>query len=123
MLSDRCDAKAARRFFQAALGSTARPLEVTTDRAASYPVVLAELVPGAFDNLEKYANNRVEADHGRFKARLKSMRGLKIDRNTSVIAAGHAFIQNLRRGHYELGVEAAPKQRLIDAFDELVLAI
>ena len=73
--------------------------------------------------MEKYANNRVEADHGRLKARLRPMRGLKVDGNAAVIAIGHAFIQNLRRGHYELGMEAAPKQRLIDAFDELALAI
>ena len=51
------------------------------------------------------------------------MRGLKTDRNARVIVIGHAFIQNLRRGHYELGVDAAPKQRLIDAFDELALAV
>jgi transposase, IS6 family len=36
---------------------------------------------------------------------------------------GHASIQNLRRGHYELGVEAATKHRLAAAFDELALAI
>jgi transposase, IS6 family len=36
---------------------------------------------------------------------------------------GHAFIQNLRRGHYELGVEAVPVYSLATAFDELRLAI
>src|ERR1700694_4528372 len=123
MLSDRRDAKAARRFFDSALLRAARPVEVTTDRAAIYPPVLDELLPGAFHSLEKYANNRVEADHGRLKARLRPMRGLKSDRNTGVIAAGHAFIQNLRRGHYELGMEATPKHRLADAFHELALAI
>jgi uncharacterized protein (DUF934 family) len=30
---------------------------------------------------------------------------------------------NLRRGHYELGIEAAPKHRLADVFHELALAI
>jgi transposase, IS6 family len=123
MLSERRDALAARKFFHAALVCAARPVEVTTDRAAGYPALLDELLPGAFHNFEKYANNRVEADHGRLKARLRPMRGLKVDRNAAVIAAGHAFIQNLRRGHYELGVEAAPKQRPIDAFDELALAV
>ena len=123
MLSNRRDANAALRFFQAALLRAVRPVEVTTDRAAIYPPVLDDLLPGAFHNMEKYANNRVEADHGRLKARLRPMRGLKVDGNAAVIAIGHAFSQNLRRGHYELGVEAAPKQRLIDAFDELALAI
>ena len=33
--------------------------------------------------------------------------------------AGHAFLQNLRRGHYELGVDASPALRLDAAFTEL----
>jgi hypothetical protein len=40
------------------------------------------------------------------------MRGLKQLRSTRVICAGHAFIQNVRRGHYELGSDADPKNRL-----------
>jgi hypothetical protein len=52
------------------------------------------------------------------------MRGLRTDRTTSVVIRGHSFIQNLRRGHYELGVEARHKQlRLAAAFDELSDAI
>jgi hypothetical protein len=35
----------------------------------------------------------------------------------------HAFIQSLRRGHHDLGMEGAPKHRLADAFDELALAM
>jgi hypothetical protein len=34
------------------------------------------------------------------------------------IAAGHTFIQSLRRGRYQFGMKAAPKQRIADAFDE-----
>jgi transposase, IS6 family len=67
-----------------------------------YPRVLDELVPGARDVLEQYANNRVGSDHARLKARLRPMRGLKTIRSLRTIAAGHAFVQNLRRGHYEL---------------------
>ncbi|WP_412103014.1 DDE-type integrase/transposase/recombinase [Plantactinospora sp. KLBMP9567] len=44
----------------------------------------------------------MEADHSHLKHRLCSMRGLRTDRTTQVITAGHAFMQNLRRGHYEL---------------------
>jgi transposase-like protein len=123
MLSVRRDGQAARRFFERALACAARPVEVVTDRAPVYPSVLDELLPDAFHNVEKYANNRVEADHGRLKARLRPMRGLKTDRSVAVLVAGHAFIQNLRRGHYELGTQAPPKQRLADAFEELALAI
>jgi hypothetical protein len=40
-----------------------------------------------------------------------------------VISAGHAFIQDLRRGHYELGTDADPKRQLPAAFTELAVAI
>jgi hypothetical protein len=40
-----------------------------------------------------------------------------------VISTGHAFLQNLRRGHYELGVDTDPKRQLLAAFTELALAI
>ena len=57
------------------------------------------------------------------KARLRPMRGLKQDRSARVIIAGHAFVQNLRRGHYELAVEQPTNRRAAVAFDQLVLAI
>jgi hypothetical protein len=40
----------------------------------------------------------------------------------SVVIRGHAFIQNIRRGHNELGVDVAPINRRASAFDELRLA-
>ena len=52
------------------------------------------------------------------------MRGLQRDRTASVVIRGHAFIQNLRRGHYEFGVEATNERvRVAAAFDELSRAI
>jgi len=57
------------------------------------------------------------------KARLRPLRGLKRDRTASVVIRGHAFIQNLRRGHYELGVDARPGLTLAAAFDELALVL
>jgi transposase-like protein len=104
--SPRRDITAARRFFERAIATTkVAPVEVVTDRAATYPIVLDELLPAAWHRTEQYANNRVECDHGRLKARLRPMRGLKQDHSTRVIIAGHAFVQNLRRGHYELATE------------------
>jgi hypothetical protein len=38
-------------------------------------------------------------------------------------AAGHAFVQNLRRGHYELAVEEPVNRRLAVSFNELAMAI
>ena len=75
-MSQRRDARSARRFFERAIGTTKVPrVEVVTDRAATYPMVLQELLPAAWHRTEQYANNRVEADHGRLKARLRPMRG------------------------------------------------
>jgi len=123
-MSARRDAKAARRFFQRAIGTTkVLPVEVVTDRAATYPIVLEELLPVPWHRTERYANNRVEADHGRLKSRLRPMRGLKQDRSASVIIGGHAFVQNVRRGHYELAAEELASRRLAVAFDELAMAI
>ena len=58
--------------------------------------VLDELVPTAVHVTEQYGNNnRIEADHGPLKARLRPMRGLKRFGSAAVIAIGHAFVQNL----------------------------
>jgi IS6 family transposase len=123
-LSPQRDHKAARRFFERAIGSTkVMPAEVITDRAPPYPLVLLELLPAVWHRTDQYANNRIECDHGRLKARLQPMRGLKQDRSAKVIVAGHAFVQNLRRGHYELAVEEPANRRLTVAFAELALAI
>ena len=94
------------------------PIEVTTDRAPVYPRVIDELAPGARHVLEQYANNPIEADHGRLKARLRPMRGPKRLRSARTIAAGHDFVQNLRRGHYELAPAAAANDRVRLAFTE-----
>ena len=123
LLSQRRDLAAARRFFTRALRAGTIPAEVTTDRAPAYPRVLDELIPSALHTVERYANNPVEADHGRLKARLRPMRGLKRHRSARIISAGHAFVQNLRRGHYELATNVPARHRIRAAFDELTMAI
>ena len=123
-VSPRRDARAARWFFQQAIGATkVTPVEVTTDQAPVYPGVLEALLPAAWHRTDQYANNGIECDHGRLKARLRPMRGLKQDRSAQVIIAGYALVQNLRRGHYELAVEELATRRLATAFDELAVAI
>jgi transposase-like protein len=118
------DGTAARRFFEHAICTTKTiPMEVVTDLAPVYAATLEELLPAAWHRTDRYGNNRLEADHGRLKARLRPMRGLKQDRSARVVIAGHGFMQNLRRGHYELAVEEPVTRRLAVAFDELALAI
>ena len=122
-VSSRRDARSARRFFETALGAHREPVEVVTDRAPALRAVIDELMPAALHNTEQYANNRVEADHGRLKARLRPMRGLKRDHTARVIIRGHALMQNIRRGHYELGVGSRPQRRVATAFNELTRTI
>jgi transposase-like protein len=123
LVSQKRDLAATRRFFSRALDHGRSPAEVTTDHAAAYPRVLDELVPAACHVTEQYGNNPIESDHGRLKSRLRAMRGLKQLRCARIITAGHAFIQNIRRGHYELGTEQTVNLRVLAAFDELVRAI
>jgi len=86
--------------------------------------VLDDLLTEALHGTTHFANNRIECDHGRLKARLRPMRALRTDRTASVVIRGHAFIQNLRRGHYELGVEARhDRLRVAAAFGELTATI
>jgi transposase, IS6 family len=123
-LSPRRDANAARRFFTEALDRTGIwPVEVITDRYRLYPRLVGEMAPATVHRTEAHANNPIETDHGRLKARLRPMRGLKRDRTARVIVAGHAFVQNLRRGFYDLGTDAPAGYRLADAFAELALSI
>ena len=123
MVSEKRDRAATRRFFVRALEHGPSPIEVTTDHAAAYPRVLDELVPAACHVTEQYGNNPIESDHGRLKSRLRPMRGLKSLRCARVITAGHAFVQNIRRGHYELRTEETVNLRVLAAFNELVMAI
>ena len=105
LLSARRDLAAARRLFTRALRAETIPVEVTSDRARVYLRVLDELVPSALHVVEQYANNPIEADHGRLKAWPWPTRDLKRHRSARILAAGHAFGQNLRRGHYDIATE------------------
>jgi IS6 family transposase len=123
LVSEKRDLAATRRFFTRALEHSPSPGEVSTDRAPAYPRVLDELLPSACHITEQYANNAVEADHGRLKSRLRPMRGLQRLRSAHVISSGHAFVQNLRRGHYELALDIDPNHRIPAAFTELARAL
>jgi transposase, IS6 family len=122
-VSPQRDAKAARHFFERAIGTTKiTPGEVITDKAATYPIALDELLLAAWHRPDQYANNHIEADHGRLKSRLGPMRGLKQDRSAKVVIAGHACTEPaawpLRTGRRGTGDPAGGGR-----FDELALAI
>jgi transposase, IS6 family len=96
---------------------------VTSDKAPAYPRVLDKHVPAARHTVEQYANNPIEADHSRLKAWLRPMRGLKPFRSAQTLAAGHAFVQNLRRGHYEIATDEPAHDQLRIAFDGLAATV
>jgi IS6 family transposase len=123
LLSVRRDLAAARRFVARAVRAGTVPVEVTTDRAPVYPRVPGELVSSALHIVGQYANNPIEADHGPLKARLRPMRGVKRHRSARTIAAGHAFGQNLRRGHDDIAAEVSDHHRLRVAFDDLAITM
>ena len=81
------------------------------------------MLPAAWHDTDRHANNHIQADQGRLKARLRPMRGLKQDRSARTVIAGHALVQNLRRGHYELAVEEPVNRRLAVAFAELAVVL
>jgi IS6 family transposase len=83
---------AAERFFGRVLAVTEAPQEVVTDKAHALVRVVADLLPSAFRH-ESVREQSGRGDHGRLKARLRPMRGLKTDRTASTVFRAHAFIQ------------------------------
>jgi IS6 family transposase len=84
-VSKRRNIAAARRFFETVFDGRDRSGEVTTDLAAPLLHVVDDLLPDVLHDTTQYANNRIECDHGRRKARLRPMHGLRTDRTASVV--------------------------------------
>jgi hypothetical protein len=91
-------------------------------RRAGVPGGARRADPVGWHHVERYANNPIEADHGRLKHRLRAMRGLRTVQTAQVVIAGHAFMQNLRRGHYELGLDTRPGLQVVVAEAGIFLA-
>ncbi len=123
LLSRPRDAAIARAFFTRALRCGPAPADVVTDRAPVYPRVVDEVAPTARHVTEQYENNAIETDHGRLKARLRPMRGLKRLASARSICAGHAFVQNLRRGRYAITSDLPVQDRVRAAFEQLALLL
>jgi IS6 family transposase len=122
-VSARRDARAARRFFMMALRAHGEPVEVVTDRAPG----IAGCDRGAHTcRVSQYGavceeprrvrprpTQSATPPHGRPER----------DHSARVIVRGHALMQNIRRGHYELGVETRTHRRFAAAFTELTRTI
>jgi IS6 family transposase len=51
------------------------------------------------------------------------MRGIKTMTGLRALAAGHAFVRNLRRGHYEIAADQPRNLRLAIAFGQLATTV
>ena len=89
-VSKRRNGPAAVEFFEMMSADRERPTDVTTDRAAPLLRFVDERLLEVLHDATQYASNRIECDHGRFKARLRSMRCLRTDRTATVVIRGHA---------------------------------
>jgi IS6 family transposase len=118
-------------FFARALRLGLAPVEVTTDRPGHRSTAGARRARGgaachrayARHVTERYANNVIEADHGRLEARLRPMRGLKRLASLRAVVTGHAFVENLRRGHCAITGDLPVRDRVRVAFGELALSL
>jgi IS6 family transposase len=81
--------------------------------------VIEDVTPAARHLTEQYANNSIEADPGSLKSRLRPMRGPMTISSLRTVAAGHAFVQNLRRGHYAPSLDQRVHDRVHSVFAEL----
>jgi hypothetical protein len=119
-VSKRRNTAAARRFFADASRAHGRPVEATTDLAAPLLRVIDELIPEAVHDTEQNANSRIKNDHGRLKGEAETDARSTDGSDRSIVIRGHAFTQNVTRGHYELGIDAQSERlRLAAAFDQL----
>jgi IS6 family transposase len=122
LVSTRRDAAAARVFFARALQHGPVPVEIVDGPSAGLSTRGGRGgASGAARHRAVPGNNSIEADHDRLKARLRPMRGIKRLACARTIAAGHAFVQNLRRGHYAITADLPARDRIHVAFDELAL--
>jgi len=64
--------------------------------------------PPLFDSVPHLADRRDLDAARQLKARLRPMRGLKRHCSARVLAAGHAFVQSLRQGHYDMPPRPQP---------------
>jgi transposase-like protein len=96
-------------FFRRAIEATGVvPDEVTTDCAAAYPPALAAVLLTARHATGKQIQQRIERDHQHLKGRVRGMRGFKTLAGARVLCRAHAFLRNLRGGHYDLGWRLGP---------------
>lgn len=106
LLTAKCEAAAALRFFRKAIRHHGEPEAVTNDKSGANTAALATLNAGKPDEetmtvrQSKYLNNLVEQDHRNIKRRTRPMLGFKSFRRAQTILAGIELIHMIRKGQF-----------------------
>jgi putative transposase len=94
----RPDQRAAERFFERLLrGQGAEPLQIITDKLRTYSAAVRTTFLNVTHNMERYANNRIEASHQSTRHRERQMRRFKSARHAQRFLSLHAAVHNLFR--------------------------
>jgi IS6 family transposase len=102
------NAKAAKRFLGRALNGLKaweKPQAIDTDKAPTYGIAISELKAEGkcpektVQRQVKYLNNVVEADHGKLKQLIRSVRGFKTLTTAYATIMGFEVMRALRKGH------------------------
>ena len=98
LLQKRKDKRAAKRFFRNLLkGQRQVPIDITTDKLASYGAAKREVMPSVAHCTKKYANNRAELSLQHTREQERQMRGFKSDGHAQRFLAVHGQVHNLFR--------------------------
>ena len=98
LLQKRKDKRAAKRFFRKLLkGQRQVPIDITTDKLASYGAAKREVMPSVAHCTKKYANNRAELSLQHTREQERQMRGFKSDGHAQRFLAVHGQVHNLFR--------------------------
>ncbi|MBV8675120.1 MAG: IS6 family transposase [Acidobacteriaceae bacterium] len=112
-LSQRRNMEAAKRFLGAALKRAhgCIPRVISTDKNPAYGDAIAALkkegtLPPYVEHRQaKYFNNRLEADHGQLKRRIRPTLGFKSMRSARATITGFEIMRMFRKGQFRFWIE------------------
>jgi putative transposase len=106
LLTAKRDRGAALRFLEKALQNQVEPTLINIDKSGANQAGINDYNDNHGSNIEirqvKFMNNIVEADHGRIKRRIRSMRGFKSFWCARIILTGIELIQMIRKGQMKM---------------------
>ncbi|MBG9749946.1 transposase [Bacillus thuringiensis] len=117
-LSNKRDAKAAKRFLKKTLASyhVTKPRVITVDGDKAYPVAIRELknersIPHGMPlRVKKHLNNMIEQDQRFIKKRIWNMLGVKSLRTATKMIAGIEAMHMVKKGQTLQGEKSVQKQ-------------